>query len=704
GTLALAGDDGNVQIYDPASNHARAIRVDAGSLVGLAPAADGGLLAASDLAAFHIAWPDPWSVIGTDAGLSGSVHGLAWWQGRWHALSGSGVYRDMAADPGEWSFQRQPWTDHEAWALLALDEHSALLAESYTLQLIENGKARPLSSATLYPRMLYRSPFDADTVYIGTEMGVAVLRRERGSWHLVLEHSTPEQVLASSIVETAPRELWIGAERNGIQKLRLSDDYRKVLQAESFGAAQGLSYGRLDNGGVYRLPEGALLAITASGMFRWDGQRFVADALGNLAQLREADESLALAHSPAGEVWAFSFKHAFRRLHDGQWRREEIANIRQGALESLDFDPSGAVLLGDTNSILHFDARRLPASGHRPLVALRSVERLAPDGSLRPLTINAGGRVTLKLGEAGLRFNYALPEFRGRAAPRYQVRLQGLDEKFSDWSDAKSISYLRIDPGEYSFQVRARDAQGQISETMPLEFVVVPPWYERRWARALWWVLLPALAALLTAALNRARNARLKAEKARLEAMVAERTHDLEHANRRLDSLAHLDGLTEVPNRRRLDEYLLHVWGQCAEQQRWLSVLVIDVDRFKNYNDAHGHLAGDDVLKQIVRVLAHCLRRAEDLVARFGGDEFVVVLPGAKRHAAAEIAESMRAHVEKSQAGATVSIGIASCEPARGGAVAELVHEADEALYQAKNTGRNRVAGGEPITSKATPV
>jgi two-component system chemotaxis family response regulator WspR len=146
-----------------------------------------------------------------------------------------------------------------------------------------------------------------------------------------------------------------------------------------------------------------------------------------------------------------------------------------------------------------------------------------------------------------------------------------------------------------------------------------------------------------------------------------------------------------VANRRRLDDYLGVVWEQCRERGRPLSVLAIDVDHFKQFNDSRGHLAGDELLKQLVQRLNACLRRSEDLLARYGGEEFLVVLPGAERAVAQALAESMREALASSGLGVTISVGVASRIPAPDEPVTSVVEKADAALYQAKSAGRNCV-------------
>jgi two-component system chemotaxis family response regulator WspR len=169
--------------------------------------------------------------------------------------------------------------------------------------------------------------------------------------------------------------------------------------------------------------------------------------------------------------------------------------------------------------------------------------------------------------------------------------------------------------------------------------------------------------------------------------------------NRALQRLSHVDGLTGLSNRRYLDEYLGMEWKRAARELNEFSVLMIDVDNFKKFNDSQGHLAGDEVLKQVGEAVRQALHRPADLAARFGGEEFVVVLPGTGLAGAQVLGERICRRVEAlgiahGAHGAgkvvTVSIGGASTMPVRGGQSTDLLAAADEALYQAKHEGKNR--------------
>ncbi|SFV17238.1 sensor domain-containing diguanylate cyclase [Pseudoduganella namucuonensis] len=166
-----------------------------------------------------------------------------------------------------------------------------------------------------------------------------------------------------------------------------------------------------------------------------------------------------------------------------------------------------------------------------------------------------------------------------------------------------------------------------------------------------------------------------------------------------LEQLATRDGLTGLANRRCFDQTLQAEWHRALRQQQPLSLLMVDVDNFKQYNDAYGHLGGDECLQRIAGAVSSEMR-ANDLVARYGGEEFAVILPNQSLKGAAIVAERIRCRVEQLQLPnlgtakqfVTVSIGAATALPAVENEANQLVLTADTALYRAKHMGRNRIS------------
>ncbi|MFH7245396.1 MAG: PAS domain-containing protein [Spirulina sp.] len=173
----------------------------------------------------------------------------------------------------------------------------------------------------------------------------------------------------------------------------------------------------------------------------------------------------------------------------------------------------------------------------------------------------------------------------------------------------------------------------------------------------------------------------------------------LQEANAKLECLATLDGLTQIPNRRRFDQYLQQEWQRLVREQQPLSLILFDVDYFKAYNDHFGHQQGDEGLIAIAQATSQAVKRSIDLLARYGGEEFGVILPNTHRAGAENVARSIQREVDALQLShpkskvsdhLTVSMGIASVVPSADQTPEELIAAADAALYQAKRRGRNR--------------
>lgn len=174
---------------------------------------------------------------------------------------------------------------------------------------------------------------------------------------------------------------------------------------------------------------------------------------------------------------------------------------------------------------------------------------------------------------------------------------------------------------------------------------------------------------------------------------------DLRHANDELEAIAHTDALTQAANRRRFDEYMAVEWRRLARSEDPLSLILLDVDFFKPYNDYYGHPAGDECLRQVTQALQRCTRRPTDLVARYGGEEFALILPNTPAEGALNLAQDIREAIQALQIAharstvspfLTVSLGLATLVPTPDLTPSWLIRAADAALYKAKQSGRDR--------------
>jgi len=175
---------------------------------------------------------------------------------------------------------------------------------------------------------------------------------------------------------------------------------------------------------------------------------------------------------------------------------------------------------------------------------------------------------------------------------------------------------------------------------------------------------------------------------------------ELELANKQLRAISSLDALTGIPNRRNLDQSLKEYWVKVVREQLPISVMMIDIDFFKLYNDTNGHLAGDHCLQAVAEVINNCRREGKDFAARYGGEEFIFIATGMNKEETLGLGETIRAGIEalclehpfsSTSPYVTASVGINWLNPTNADLIMETINRADQAMYQAKQEGRNRV-------------
>ncbi len=445
-------------------------------------------------------------------------------------------------------------------------------------------------------------------------------------------------------------------------------------------------------GGLARVENGAVASVTA-------GQGLFDDAL--MSALPGND----------GAVWMGSNRGLFRtpvaEIEDVMAGRQNRLSSRSFGLEdglrSVEVNQTGSSRWKDTDGRLWFATRGGVATVDparqqtNPTPPPVKIEEVVADGRALP----AGAAWHLPANTRRLEFHYTALSFFSIPGTTLKHQLEGFDPDWIDAEPDRTAYYTNLPHGRYRFRVIAANSDGVWNlEGASVAFEIAPRIYETIWFRALAILTFAFLGPLF----YYARVHRLSRRQAELERLVAERTAEVEAANARLAQLAREDSLTGVGNRRMLDETLDEEWRRATRLGTPLALLLVDVDLFKPFNDLEGHLAGDACLKTIATTLAETCRRAGDFVARFGGEEFALLLPGASRDDAKAAAEKVRRCVQELALAhrastvapvVTVSVGVAWSEPVPGRTVVELLHAADGALYRAKHGGRNRVESGE---------
>ncbi len=290
---------------------------------------------------------------------------------------------------------------------------------------------------------------------------------------------------------------------------------------------------------------------------------------------------------------------------------------------------------------------------------------------------------------------------------KFKYKLEGHDKDWIDAGTRRTAFYSYLPPGKYNFRVIAANSEGVWNEAgAEIKLNMMPYLYQTKL-----FVLLCALGIAIAILIAwKVSVYQLEARERKLTRLVSARTEELKKVNDELHHLANSDGLTKIGNRRRFEKFFADEWHRAVRFKTEISLVLLDIDHFKLYNDTYGHQAGDDCLQKVAAALAETIKRPTDLVARFGGEEFAIVLGGTDAEGALNIAEQALKKIRNlkvphisSKTGEyiTVSIGVATIFPQFETTEADLIKAADKALYQAKETGRNRIVSQNVITQKS---
>lgn len=284
---------------------------------------------------------------------------------------------------------------------------------------------------------------------------------------------------------------------------------------------------------------------------------------------------------------------------------------------------------------------------------------------------------------------------------KFKYKLEGHDENWVEAGTQRTAYYSSLPPGNYRFVVKAANSDGIWSaEGAAIDLDLQPFFYQT----TAFYLLCVAIGTLFLFLVWQFSVYQLKARERKLAKMVNEKTRELRKANDELQFLANSDGLTKIGNRRLFEDFLEKEWHRAIRSKTEISIILLDIDHFKLYNDCYGHQAGDDCLKKVAAALHQTIHRPTDLAARFGGEEFAIILSETDAEGALTVAKQALENIKNLQIPhgqsptsefITVSLGIATnfAEIEKSSAV--LIKSADDALYEAKKNGRNQIVSNQ---------
>ena len=690
GGFALSTLDGEVLVVDAGLRLRQRVRVAEQAVGDLARDHEGALWAITDTEVLRLGMPSAWSILDQTHGVRGLVSDTAEFDGALWVTTARGLYRMTDDGAGSVRSERMPWVQLEAYGLLA-DERALLVGEREGLHELKPGSTTP---RTLHGGELVSGPQllrnQTDLAIANSDHEFFLLAYRDGGW--TIEARWPLQGMSIiDIIQTGEGEFWLSDDRGPPQRWRFDPATRQRIGVEAFGEAQGLPIDGEDRPKLFYI-DGELRAWAKGATYRFDADAGRFSPTGTPEWITELVQpgKLSVVETTMG-LFAYTPRDLMRRPASTMaWERVQIGGWSSTGFGTPRVSRGGVLRVPVWNGILQYAPEGPVAPMPDLAVSFDQLLVRGDDGELRPGDID-GDSLTLRSGQS-MRLRFMLGTLEPGA--RFRHRLSKVSPTYSAWSD-RDLFIRGLDPGEYLFEVEGQLPSGRRIAPTRLRLLVQPRWHEEPVLRGL--LLLAGIGAVVWAsrAIGRRRVLRVEAQNRQLEQRIADRTLELERANARLAEMAVEDPLTGTHNRRALEQALAREWARCAEQGVALAALMVDVDHFKRYNDHHGHLEGDRVLIEVAALLRTELNVPVEILARYGGEEFTLLLPGVTLDAAARRAELLRDAVERARIGITVSIGVALAWPTAAETPIALLRRADQALYEAKRQGRNRVVCGE---------
>ena len=355
-------------------------------------------------------------------------------------------------------------------------------------------------------------------------------------------------------------------------------------------------------------------------------------------------------------------------------------------------DDDGTLYFGGTHGITEFPPVTQIVSDENPPVYITDVSIYNTPISQKNEIYN-GQNFDFKAEENYVSFEFNALDYETRSLLQYSYKLEGVDDSWVESGSRNYASYSNLKSGDYKFYVRVKTIQGAYTEPVYVTFSIEKPWYTTGYAFAFYGFIIGfVLFSLIKIRENRVisiKNQELASVNDKLEAVVSE-----------LETLTIKDALTGIYNRRHFNMVLMDYLQLAKRSSSPISLLMIDVDDFKLINDEYGHVFGDYFLKAFATQVQEMVPRTTDFCARFGGDEFAVVLNETDLEGALYVANKIYENVQEIRVDdqsqivlvkPSVCIGVHSIIPDKDMSMEAFITKADEALYEAKKTGKNKI-------------
>lgn len=531
------------------------------------------------------------------------------------------------------------------------------------------------------------------SIWVATASGLARLQGDSMRVYLP-EHGLPGDFIIA-VHEDRQGNLWVGT-GFGLARLDPTRDRFEPISLYHLDEAMYV-YGIHEDRG-----EPVLWLATDRGIVRYHTGSGQADLIGRSAGL-PVDKFFHVIDDRHGGFWLTSNQGVVRI------DRDQVVAAADGRIDRVDFElyaegdgllsaqanggagpaaawHDGRVWVATAAGLASADPKHL--TRYEDTVLPVSIEQFEADG--RPVLLDEPLR--LPPGTNRVAIQYAGLGFIMPQRIRYRTLLEGFDAQWVERRNQSVAEYTNLGPGEYVFRVSAAYPYGSWNGSeASIRFTIAPLPWQRSW----FWLVTLLLAGAVVVLLIKWRLRRLEQRASELRVQVNEKTRALQRQAEDFERQARIDQLTGLANRRAFDEWLAAEFRRSSLDDEALSLVVMDLDHFKEINDGYSHLVGDEVMKKVAELLRDHIRIG-DQAARWGGEEFTLTFRATDSRRAAIISERIRASIEHADfqsiaPGLTITASFGVSDNQHAASYESMLQQADQALYRAKSEGRNRV-------------
>ncbi len=570
--VVLGGKSGSLTFLDFNTYTTESFKLSSGRISAITQANDGGLLILSNLKIYHLSWPSPWRIQGSATGLSSDIYDITTWNDQLYATSSAGVFVEDSNQSTQQHFKQLDWTNQEAWYLLPLNADEILLADSHYVYLISN-QGKQAITEVIYPRVFQVSKHNPDHIYMHTELDTRLLVKNGEVWsNWVVATGKP-----SSIIEVASDTLLITTVDGRFYKVLINHNFDGVEATIEMSNQDNISPQGMTELQMFEGPGNKLFAATLEGYYQFRDEQFIESDLMGLANMLPPAELSSMRLENGDDFWALSATKIFNLDAQNKWQIIDATPYIKGGINDIEFLPE-EIKLAANSMILSYLVNPAINPEKPNGKMLITAAQLNTDDKSAPIDVPLNSDKTYIFGSAdgSLTIQFSFTDIKNSATTNYQYRLKGHNNQWSPYSKNNQASFMELPAGEYGFEVKALDIDGQTHTSQTLSFIVEPVWYLTSWAKLLWLMLSAGFLFMIMKVMLKWRENIHEEQKLALKATINEKTHELKLANLALQNLAHKDSLTGLSNRLYLDKYIKDLIKNRVNE---VAVIMMDMDQ-----------------------------------------------------------------------------------------------------------------------------